>query len=448
MTEAENILSLSGFGVAFNEKIVLSTVTLDIPDRGVFVLMGPAGTGKSTLLRTLAGYNDSNPGFRSWGKAHFAGGPLGDHERPSLVMQNARLLMSSVMENIIHDLPERSQLTILQQKDVAIRLLEQAGLPELSKNLNVNVVDLPTAKQRHLSIVRQVAASPKMLCIDEPTSDLSDEDCERILAYIKEEGEKRAVLVVVHNQMQARQLGGVVALLAGGWVQEVQPSKKFFTSPESDAAREYIRNGICSVPSPNTRPEDIDEQYRVKKPKLPKAAAKYVSDSFGPRGFLWLKKGKLAGTPRPGIVSELDYDLKGLKRVGITYLISLTRKPMDPAELASYDIENLWFPIDDMKAPSTKEAAELCAKVEKLLDEGHIVAMHCKAGLGRTGTMLAAQLIWEGKSAMDALDEARRVEPRWVQSEVQVEFLEIFEKELSNLRGYDSSRDVVKISSR
>jgi len=54
--------------------------------------------------------------------------------------------------------------------------------------------------------------------------------------------------------------------------------------------------------------------------------------------------------------------------------------------------------------------------------------MHCRAGLGRTGTMLAAVLIAEGLAALDALEAVRRVQPRFVQSQTQLDFLERFER--------------------
>jgi atypical dual specificity phosphatase len=81
---------------------------------------------------------------------------------------------------------------------------------------------------------------------------------------------------------------------------------------------------------------------------------------------------------------------------------------------------------EDMGAPSIAAARTHCREVARLMDAGEVVALHCRAGLGRTGTMLAAQLVHEGASALDALEAVRRVEPRWVQSHEQIEFLERF----------------------
>ena len=60
--------------------------------------------------------------------------------------------------------------------------------------------------------------------------------------------------------------------------------------------------------------------------------------------------------------------------------------------------------------------------------DGASVAIHCRAGLGRTGTLLAAVLIYEGFAALDAIERVRRVQPRFVQSQSQAEFLERFER--------------------
>lgn len=429
-----SLLSLRQFGIAFGDKIVLRSVDLEIPDTGCFVLMGPAGTGKSTLLRTLCGINDAVANMRIWGEAIYSGSKLGESDKPSLVAQNARLMSSSILENIIYELPERRSLTIMQQRELSKRLLTQSGLEHLKNDLDSPVIDLSLSTQRHLAIMRTAAASPRLLCIDEPTSGLEHDESINLLNYVNFLAERISVLIVLHNQQQARQLDGHAALLAGGWIQESTTSESFFTQPVSKVTREFIRNGICTVPSPSARPEELDEyaDFPVP-PPLHEEATNYVSDAYGPRGFLWLKKGLLAGTPRPGVVVDAEYDLKALQRVNINVLISLTEERFDPELLADFGIEGWWLPVTDMDAPTVEQAIDMCQKVSLRMSSNHAVAYHCKAGLGRTGTMLAAQLIWEGSTALDALEKARRIEPRWVQSERQIAFLEEFARSVAML---------------
>ena len=426
---SEYILELEKFGVAFGERIILSSVDLNLPVKGHLSLMGPAGTGKSTLLRSLCGINFANPSFRHWGSACYAGTELSEQlQGPALVSQNAKLMMSTVLENVVYDLPERSSLNKQQQIDVAVRLLQRAGLDSLVDKLDESVVNLPLGMQRHLAIVRTAAANPKLLCIDEPTTGIDDQYSEILLDYIAKEAEQRAVITILHHQGHAKRVGGLIALLAGGWIHEYRVSKEFFASPVSQAGKDFVRSGSCCATAPDADPESLEMAPDAAiAPPLPVEAKSYVSDALGPRNFLWLKKGMLAGTPQPGLITELDYDLKALKRVGVTVLVTLLEKPLPQSdELKDYQIENIWEPIDDMQPPEIEQAKKLCKRVDDLMREGEVVAYHCKAGLGRTGTMLAAQLIWEGENAFDALEKVRYIEPRWVQSEEQVKFLEAF----------------------
>ena len=420
------LLELRSFGVAFGQKIVLCEITLTVPEQGAVTLLGPSGTGKSTLLRTLAGLSAANPSFRTWGEAFYRGVELNSQERPELVAQSAKLMMSSVLENIVVNLPERNQLTRAMQRDLAHRLLEHAKLPELCDRIDEPVVNLPLALQRHLAILRQVAAGPRLLCIDEPTTGLTDAESERLLAYLREEATRRALLVILHNQKHARLLGGTAVLIAGGHVQEQQPIPQIFDAPISAAAREFARNGTCTVASPGTPPEYLDDSVPPPKP-LPRAALNYSGSAAGPRGFLWLKRNLLAGTPVPGVYFDMEYDLKALQRVGVTTLITLTETALDESRLTPFGLKSIWEPIPDMAAPTLEQGIRLCRKIEQLFIQHEVVAVHCRAGMGRTGTVLAAHLIWEKHSALDALETVRRIEPRWVQSQSQIEFLEVFE---------------------
>jgi atypical dual specificity phosphatase len=143
-----------------------------------------------------------------------------------------------------------------------------------------------------------------------------------------------------------------------------------------------------------------------------------------PRGFTWIKQGKLAGTPRPGIVDDVDHDLTLLKLAGLTHLVCLEeRRTVSASLLQSYGITGIFFPIVDMGAPAVEDAAEMCRLLANLIGRGAVVGVHCRAGLGRTGTMLAALLIHGGADALAAVEEIRLLQPKYVQSDAQLEFL-------------------------
>lgn len=421
----DEVLNLEGFGVGIRERVILADVSLSVPARGTLVIMGPAGGGKSTLLRTLSGLNQSQPELRQWGASSYAGAALDGRNRPVLVQQDVRHFVSTVRENLVSAFGDRARLTREAQNQRLETLLAAAGVPELAERLDDDAVLLPAALRRVLSVLRAMASGAALVCLDETTVGLDPDAAERVLGLIRWYARDHAVLFVTHHQGHARAVADRVVFLAGGRVQEEAAAPVFFEAPRESVTRHFLATGGANLPSPDADPATLADDA-PRPPPLP-PAARIVPATLGPRGFGWLIPGKLGGLPRPGIVAEVADDLAALTRLGVDTLVTLEEQRTVPLEaLAAAGIASIHFPVVDMEAPQTVDTAVMCRRVAARLAEGGVVAYHCRAGHGRTGTLLACQLIWAGVSAVDALDRVRSVNPRWVTSEAQVRFLEVF----------------------
>jgi atypical dual specificity phosphatase len=135
--------------------------------------------------------------------------------------------------------------------------------------------------------------------------------------------------------------------------------------------------------------------------------------------FYWLLEDVLAGCSRPGARGSLDDDLVELRGHGIGALLSLTESPLPWGALERHELIGLHLPVDDFHAPTTMQMLEALAFLDESRAGGTPVAVHCLAGQGRTGTVLAAYLIRGGLTAGQAISQIRSICPGAIEATPQ-----------------------------
>ena len=131
----------------------------------------------------------------------------------------------------------------------------------------------------------------------------------------------------------------------------------------------------------------------------------------------WIIQGRLAACS-----AAMVYDLDALRALGIRAVVSLTERAPQTAREAQ-DLRWLHLPVVDMTPPSVQQAREFVAFVEAALADDLPVAVHCLAGLGRTGTLIACYLVSQGRPPEEAIAEVRAARPGSVQTEEQEQFV-------------------------
>ncbi len=114
--------------------------------------------------------------------------------------------------------------------------------------------------------------------------------------------------------------------------------------------------------------------------------------------------GRLAGLPGP---AYMEWDFPRLRKMGYSVVVSLECERLNTFEIEDSGFEHKKICIPDFSAPSFDQLDEFVAFVDAKKAEGRKVLVHCYAGRGRTGTMLAAYLIHEGMHSDAAIREIR-----------------------------------------
>lgn len=227
----------------------LKDISFNIPANAVTVLFGPAGGGKSTLLRILNRLNDLTDVTHSSGKVLFHGENILDRKtdvielrrKIGIVFDRPIPLPLTIYKNISYGLEmagERRKATLDQAVQ---RALEQAMLwEELKDRLNDPANTISGGQQQRLCLARVLALQPEVILMDEPTSALDPIATAKIELSLQVLKKQYTLVVAPHNTQQAARIADFAAFFLQGELVEFGQGNDIFTHPKNQHTLQYI----------------------------------------------------------------------------------------------------------------------------------------------------------------------------------------------------------------
>jgi phosphate transport system ATP-binding protein len=252
MDEVEQlpVLSIENLFFTYPDGIeALHNISLNIDPNEIFVLFGPARSGKTTLLRLMNRLSDLIDGAVVQGEITFNGQSVFDR---SIKVASLRRQLSMVFA-IPSPLPGtiRSNLTyglrmagirdpwVLDQR--VKQSLEQAALwDEVKDRLDQSAFALSGGQQQRLCLARSLALEPEVILLDNPTSGLDPLSTGIVEDSLDELKAQYTIILVPHSIQQAARMADRAAFMLDGEVVEVGKGSELFTNPQDERTEDYV----------------------------------------------------------------------------------------------------------------------------------------------------------------------------------------------------------------
>ncbi|KAA0969644.1 amino acid ABC transporter ATP-binding protein [Aureimonas fodinaquatilis] len=243
MTMAKPAVVMNGVNKWYGAHQVLYDINLEIAEGERVAVCGPSGSGKSTMIRTI---NQLEP--------HQSGHILVDGKEVVPGMKRIDLIRSDVGMvfqhfNLFPHLSVLENLTIAPRtvrgmskraaEEQAMTLLERVRIPEQAHKYPGQ---LSGGQQQRVAIARSLCMSPRIMLFDEPTSALDPEMVREVLDVMVQLAREHMTMVVVTHEMDfAREVADRIVFMDAGRIVEINPPEKFFTDPDSQRTRDFLR---------------------------------------------------------------------------------------------------------------------------------------------------------------------------------------------------------------
>ena len=234
---AAGFLRIRHLDKSFGDVQVLRDLSLDLAEGEILALLGLSGSGKTTALRLLAGFETPDRGEITVGGEDVVG--LDPARRGfGMVFQHYALFPHmSVFDNVAFGLKAQGRRSGMAERVAAVlELVDLAGFGERK------VSEISGGQQQRVALARALAPEPRVLLLDEPLSNLDPALRERTRRELKAAVRKVGIttVLVTHEQEEAFHVGDRVAVLNGGRLEQVGTAEELYRAPASRFVATFV----------------------------------------------------------------------------------------------------------------------------------------------------------------------------------------------------------------
>ena len=224
---------------------VLKDINLHIKKNEVVAIVGPSGTGKSTLLRFLNYLCEPTTGIVRVGDVTVDAANHTKQDIRNLRRQSAMVFQSynlfknkTAKENVMEALVTVQKKSKAEAEEVAIRLLKKVGMEERK---DFYPSKMSGGQQQRVGIARALAVNPDVLLFDEPTSALDPELVGEVLNTIKQLAEENATMILVTHEIRfARNVASRIIFMDQGQIAADGTPEEIIDHPENPRLRQFL----------------------------------------------------------------------------------------------------------------------------------------------------------------------------------------------------------------